>query len=143
VPWPGAANAVSRPLSSTNTQMTCLQGSLEPGLVPIRPLAPERVAVALELVVLRMVPASGRVGPAADGLVTLRSSGRSGPRPPRPAANPTPKTRAGRRKVGLPRAVVDELAAHLARAGDRAEHEPGMVIELRRNASRPQRPETR
>jgi integrase len=28
-----------------------------------------------------------------------------------------PKTRAGRRTVTLPRAVVDELAAHLARAG--------------------------
>jgi integrase len=29
-----------------------------------------------------------------------------------------PKTRAGRRTVGLPRAVVDELAAHLAEPGD-------------------------
>ena len=31
-----------------------------------------------------------------------------------------PKTRAGRRTVGLPRAVVDELAAHLAGLDDRA-----------------------
>ena len=30
----------------------------------------------------------------------------------------SPKTRAGRRTVGLPRAVVDELAAHLATLGD-------------------------
>jgi hypothetical protein len=29
-----------------------------------------------------------------------------------------PKTRAGRRTVGLPRAVVEELAAHLAGPGD-------------------------
>ena len=29
-----------------------------------------------------------------------------------------PKTRAGRRSVGLPRAVADELAAHLAGPGD-------------------------